>query len=38
MSTLWVSVEFKSVVALAVLIGVLLLRPQGILGQPERVG
>lgn len=38
MSTLWVSVEFKSVVALAVLVGVLLLRPQGILGQAERVG
>ena len=38
MSTLWVSVEFKSVVALAVLVAVLLVRPQGILGQAERVG
>lgn len=38
MSTLWVSVEFKSVVALAVLVGVLLVRPQGILGRAERVG
>ena len=37
-STLWVSVEFKSVVALGVLIAVLLVRPQGILGQAERVG
>jgi branched-chain amino acid transport system permease protein len=38
LSTLWVSVEFKVVVALAVLIVVLLVRPQGILGQAERVG
>lgn len=38
MSTLWVSVEFKSVVALAVLVLVLLVRPQGILGRAERVG
>ncbi|MGH9182904.1 MAG: branched-chain amino acid ABC transporter permease [Acidimicrobiales bacterium] len=37
-STLWVSVELKSVVALAVLIAMLLVRPQGLLGQPERVG
>ena len=38
LSTLWVSVEFKSVVALAVLVAVLLVRPQGILGRAERVG
>jgi branched-chain amino acid transport system permease protein len=38
MSTLWVSVEFKYVAAFALLILVLLVRPQGILGSPERVG
>ena len=38
LSTLWVSVEFKSVVALAVLVAVLLVRPQGILGRAERIG
>ncbi|MGW0802854.1 ABC transporter permease subunit [Nonomuraea sp. NPDC002799] len=37
-STLWVPPELKSVGALAVLIIVLLVRPQGILGRRERVG
>ena len=37
-STLVVPVEMKNVGALAVLIVVLLVRPQGILGQRERVG
>ncbi|MEO3862923.1 branched-chain amino acid ABC transporter permease [Acrocarpospora sp. B8E8] len=37
-STLWVPPELKSVGALAVLIIVLLLRPQGILGRRERIG
>ena len=37
-STLWVSPELKNVSALLVLILVLLVRPQGILGQRERVG
>lgn len=37
-STLWVSVEFKYVAAFALLIAVLLVRPQGILGRAERVG
>jgi branched-chain amino acid transport system permease protein len=38
MSTLWISVEFKYVAAFGLLILVLLVRPQGILGSPERVG
>lgn len=38
LSTYWVPVEFKVVVALGVLIVVLLVRPQGILGVRERVG
>jgi branched-chain amino acid transport system permease protein len=37
-STLWVSPELKLVFALAALIIVLLVRPQGILGSRERVG
>jgi neutral amino acid transport system permease protein len=37
-STLWVPSEFKYVVALALLIVVLLVRPQGILGRRVRVG
>jgi branched-chain amino acid transport system permease protein len=37
-STVWLRVELKSVWALAVLIIVLLVRPQGILGRRERVG
>ena len=37
-STLVVPVEMKNVGALAVLIVVLLIRPQGIMGQRERVG
>jgi branched-chain amino acid transport system permease protein len=36
--TYWISPELKSVPALAVLIIILLVRPQGILGQAERVG
>ena len=38
LSTLWISAEFKVAVALAALILVLLLRPQGILGVRERIG
>jgi neutral amino acid transport system permease protein len=38
MSTLWIPSEFKTVTALAVLIAILLVRPQGILGQAERIG
>jgi branched-chain amino acid transport system permease protein len=37
-STLWVPIEMKNAGALAVLIVVLLIRPQGILGRAERVG
>jgi neutral amino acid transport system permease protein len=37
-SSLWLSTEFKLVIAFAVLILVLLVRPQGILGRRERVG
>ncbi|WP_181608974.1 branched-chain amino acid ABC transporter permease [Nonomuraea soli] len=37
-STLWVPPELKSVGALAILIIVLLVRPQGILGRRERIG
>jgi branched-chain amino acid transport system permease protein len=38
LSTLVVDPEFKNTGALLVLILVLIVRPQGILGQPERVG
>ncbi len=37
-STLWVPTELKNVGALVILILILLVRPQGILGQAERVG
>jgi branched-chain amino acid transport system permease protein len=37
-STFWLPVEFKVVVALAVLIVVLMVRPQGIFGVKERIG
>ena len=37
-STLWVPTELKNVGALVILILILLFRPQGILGQAERVG
>jgi len=37
-STLWVSSELKNVGAFAILILILLVRPQGILGRAERVG
>ena len=37
-STVWASPEIKAVFALAVLVLALLLRPQGLLGQRERVG
>jgi branched-chain amino acid transport system permease protein len=37
-STLWIPPELKNVGALALLILILLVRPQGILGQAERVG
>lgn len=38
LSTLWIPPELKNVSALAVLILILLFRPQGILGRSERVG
>ena len=38
MSTLWFSTELKFVWALAVLILILLVRPQGLLGRRERIG
>jgi branched-chain amino acid transport system permease protein len=38
MSTLFIPTELKNVGALGILIIVLLVRPQGILGQAERVG
>jgi branched-chain amino acid transport system permease protein len=37
-STLYIPSEFKTVTALAILIIILVVRPQGILGQAERVG
>ena len=37
-STLWIPFELKNVGALLVLALILLIRPQGILGQSERVG
>ena len=37
-STLYIPSEFKTVTALAILIVILVVRPQGILGQAERVG
>jgi len=37
-STVWVPAELKNVGALAILIIILLVRPQGILGRAERVG
>jgi branched-chain amino acid transport system permease protein len=37
-STYWISPKFRTGVGLAVLIVVILLRPQGILGRAERVG
>jgi branched-chain amino acid transport system permease protein len=37
-STLWIPSEFKTVVALSILVAILLVRPQGILGYAERVG
>ncbi len=38
MSTLWIPVEFKTAVALGILILMLLVRPQGLLGTRERIG
>ncbi len=38
LSTLFIPIELKNAGALAVLIGILLFRPQGILGRAERVG
>ncbi len=38
MSTLWVPVEFKTAVALGILVLMLLVRPQGLLGTRERIG
>jgi branched-chain amino acid transport system permease protein len=37
-STLWIPAEFKTVTALMILVLILLVRPQGILGQAERIG
>lgn len=37
-STLYIPSEFKTVTALAILIVILVVRPQGIMGQAERVG
>jgi len=37
-STLWIPTELKTVGALAVLIVILLFRPQGILGRRARIG
>ncbi len=38
LSTLYIPSEFKTVTALVILIAILLVRPQGVLGQAERVG
>jgi branched-chain amino acid transport system permease protein len=38
LSTLWVPSSLKNVGALAVLIAVLLVKPQGVFGRRERVG
>ena len=38
MSTLWIPVEFKTAVALGILVLMLLVRPQGLLGSRERIG
>jgi branched-chain amino acid transport system permease protein len=38
MSTLWVPTEFKTAIALGILILMLLVRPQGLLGSRERIG
>lgn len=38
MSTLFLSVELKTVTAMVILIAMLLVRPQGLLGQRERIG
>ena len=38
MSTLWVPIEFKTALALGILITMLLVRPQGLLGLKERIG
>jgi len=37
-STFWVDNEFKTAIALGILIVMLLVRPQGILGSRERIG
>ncbi len=37
-STLWIPTELKNAVALAALVGMLLWRPQGLLGSKERIG
>jgi branched-chain amino acid transport system permease protein len=38
LSTFWIPTELKNAVAMAVLIGMLLWRPQGLLGTKERIG
>jgi neutral amino acid transport system permease protein len=38
LSTLWIPTELKNVGALAVLIVIILVRPQGVLGRRERIG
>ncbi len=37
-STFWINTELKNAVGLAVLIVMLLFRPQGLLGTKERIG
>ncbi|RMH79617.1 MAG: branched-chain amino acid ABC transporter permease [Actinomyces sp.] len=37
-STLWIDAELKNMIALIFMVVVLLFRPQGILGRPERIG
>ena len=38
LSTLFIDAELKNMIALLVLVGVLMVRPQGIFGRPERIG
>lgn len=38
LSTLFIDAELKNMVALLVMVAILMVRPQGILGRPERIG
>ncbi len=38
LATLWIDVELKNMIAMLVMVLILMFRPQGILGQPERIG